>query len=93
MDKIYAEVYATGENFSDEDRHRRALVATLSNRYVTFIREHATAFDRDLRRAKQDLAYQQASRRAGGIPIPHGTLRVSVTTGREPGRPKSGTEN
>lgn len=87
MDKIYAEVYAIGENLSDEDRRKRALVATFSNRYVDFIREHIAAFHRDLCRARQELAYLQASSKTGE-PIPFGSLRVSLSTGRPRGRPR-----
>jgi len=93
MDKIYAEVYATGEGFSQEERHLRALVATFSNRYVQYIREHAAAFDRDLRRAKQDLAYQQLSRQAGGAPVPVGAARIYITTGRPRGRSKGSAKD
>jgi hypothetical protein len=91
MDKIYAEVLATGENLSPDDRRRRALVAIVSNRYVDNIHGYATKIRGEIQKAEQRLIYQQLSRRAGH-PIPIGSLRISLPTGRSRGRPRSGTE-
>jgi len=91
MDKIYAEVLATGENLSADDRRRRALVAIVSNRYVDNIHGYATKIRHEIQKAEQRLIYQQLSRRAGH-PIPIGSLRISLPTGRSRGRPTSGTE-
>lgn len=81
MQKVYDEVFPTGNGLPDQTRRDRALIASVNNPWVGDLEDKTRAIERDIDRAFDELRYLQAAR-ALSFPVPRGSLRLSVQLDR-----------